>query len=209
MPRSSAENDRIRQATSEHILKTALSLFCDKGYYATSIEEIAKQAQISKGLLYHYFKSKAEVLSALVDLRIDEVLLVMNAAKAQPTPAEQIRHIVEGALADVERQPDVFRFYLNLFSQPNLDPIAAQSSQKLKEEQARQFEVQTEMFTKLGVENPRVRSLYFSATLQGIMLMFSTYPENFPLAAMKNQAIAEFCKGGKSAISSTVHSESV
>jgi AcrR family transcriptional regulator len=193
MPRTSAQNDRIRQATREQILKTALSLFCDKGYYATSIEEIAKLAGISKGLLYHYFNSKAEVLAALVDLRIDEVLLVMNAAREQPTPAEQIRHIVEGALADVQRQPDVFRFYLNLFSQPNLDPIATQSSQKLKDEQARQFEVQTQMFERLGVENPRVRSLYFSATLQGIMLMFSTYPENFPLEAMKAQVIAEFC----------------
>jgi AcrR family transcriptional regulator len=193
MPRTSAENDRIRQATREHILKTALSLFCDRGYYATSIEEIAKLAQISKGLLYHYFKSKAEVLAALVDLRIDEVLVVMNAAKSEPTPAKQIRHIVEGALADVQRQPDVFRFYLNLFSQPSLDPIAAQSSQKLQDEQARQFEVQTQMFERLGVENPRVRSLYFSATLQGIMLMFSTYPENFPLEAMKAQIIAEFC----------------
>lgn len=193
MPRTSAENDRIRQATSEHILKTALSLFCDKGYYSTSIESIAKQAQISKGLLYHYFKSKAEVLSALVDLRIDDVLLVMNAAKAKPIPADGIRHIVEGALADVQRQPDVFRFYLNLFSQPNLDPIAAQSSQKLKDEQARQFEVQTQIFERLGVENPRIRSLYFSSTLQGIMLMFSTYPKTFPLNAVKAQVLAEFC----------------
>jgi AcrR family transcriptional regulator len=193
MPRTSAENDRIREATSEHILKTALSLFCDKGYYATSIEAIAKQAQVSKGLLYHYFKSKTEVLSALVDLRIDEVLLVMNAAKAKPIPADGIRHIVEGALADVQRQPDVFRFYLNLFSQPNLDPIAAQSSQKLKDEQARQFEVQTQMFERLGVENPRMRSFYFSSTLQGIMLMHSTYPKTFPLNTVKAQVLAEFC----------------
>lgn len=93
----------------------------------------------------------------------------------------------------MQRQPDVFRFYLHLFTQPNLDPVVATSSQKLKDEQARQFEVQTEMFEKLGVENPRVRSLYFSATLQGIMLMFSTYPENFPLETMKAQAIVEFC----------------
>jgi AcrR family transcriptional regulator len=197
MPRTAAENDRIRRATSEQILKTALSLFCDRGYYSTSIEEIAKQAQISKGLLYHYFQSKAEVLAALVDLRIDEVLLVMNAARSQSTPAEQIRHIAEGALADVQRQPDVFRFYLNLFSQPKLDPVVAKSSQKLKDEQARQFEVQTQMFEKLGVQNPRQRSLYFSATLQGIMLMFSTYSENFPLEAMTAKVIAEFCGEGE------------
>lgn len=202
MPRSPAENDRIRRETTERILTTSLSLFCEKGYYATSIEEIAKQAQISKGLLYHYFKSKEELLSALVDHRIEDVLVVMNAAKRKRTPAVQIRHIVEGALADVQRQPEVFRFYLNLFSQPKLDPSVATASQKLMDEQARQFEVQTTMFEKLGADNPRVRSLYFSSTLQGIMLMYSTYPTNFPLDAVKAQVIAEFCHQVEDSITS-------
>ncbi|MBW4512758.1 MAG: TetR/AcrR family transcriptional regulator [Scytonematopsis contorta HA4267-MV1] len=193
MPRTPEENERIRRATTEHILETALILFCSKGYYSTSIEDVAKQAQISKGLLYHYFKGKEEVLAALVDIRINDVLIVMNAAKTKPTPAEQIRHIVEGALDDVRQKPEIFRFYLNLFTQPKLDPVVAKYSQKLMDEQARQFEVQTEMFCKLGVANPRQRSLYFSSTLQGIMLMFSTYPQSFPLDAVKAQVIAEFC----------------
>lgn len=193
MPRTPVENDRIRRATTERILKAALSLFCEKGYHSTSIEDVAKQAQISKGLLYHYFKGKEEVLAALVDLRIDDVLVVMNAATTKPTPAAQIRHIIEGALEDVRWQPEVFRFYLNLFTQPKLDPIVAKYSQKLMDEQARQFQVQTTMFEHLGVENPQQRSLYFSSTLQGIMLMYSTYPNSFPLDAVKAQAIAEFC----------------
>lgn len=194
MPRTPADNDRIRRTTIERILKTALSLFCKKGYHSTSIEDVAKQAQISKGLLYHYFKGKEEVLAALVDVRIDDVLVVMNAATTKPTPAAQIQHIVEGALEDVRRQPEVFRFYLNLFTQPKLDPIVAKYSQKLMDEQARQFQVQTKMFEHLGVESPQQRSLYFSSTLQGIMLMYSTYPNSFPLDAVKAQAIAEFCQ---------------
>jgi hypothetical protein len=54
-------------------------------------------------------------------------------------------------------QGNIQRSTLKLFSQPNLDPIATQSSQKLKDEQAKQFEVQTQMFERLGVKNPRVR----------------------------------------------------
>jgi hypothetical protein len=61
------------------------------------------------------------------------------------------------------------------------------------DEQARQFQVQTEMFKKLGVKNPQQRSLYFSSALQGTMLMHSTYPTTFPLDAVKAQIIAEFC----------------
>lgn len=209
MPRTPAENDRIRRATTEQILKTALSLFCEKGYHSTSIEDVAKHAQISKGLLYHYFKGKEEVLAALVDVRVNDVLEVMDFAITKPTPVAQIRHIAEGALEDVRRQPDVFRFYLNLFTQPKLDPVVAKYSQKLKDEQARQFEVQTEMFKKLGVEHPRQRSLYFSSTLQGIMLLFSTYPDRFPLDAVKTQLIAEFCGEVNSASDNEEHNSDI
>ncbi len=193
MPRTPEENERIRRATKEQILKAAMDMFCSKGYHSASIDDVAKQAQISKGLLYHYFKGKEELLAALVEVRISDILVVMQAAEAKKTPAEQIHHIIEGALEDVRRQPEVFRFYLNLFTQPRLDPIVAKYSQKLMDEQARQFEVQTEMFIKLGVANPRKRSLYFSSTIQGIMLMYSTYPETFPLDEVKAQAIAQFC----------------
>ncbi|QYO64903.1 calcium-binding protein [Leptolyngbya sp. 7M] len=81
----------------------------------------------------------------------------------------------------------------NLGSDTLAGGAGSDSSQKLMEEQARQFEVQTTMFEKLGVENPRVRSLYFSSVLQGIMLMYSTYPTTYPLDAVKAQVIAEFC----------------
>jgi hypothetical protein len=80
-----------------------------------------------------------------------------------------------------------------LFSQPKLDPVIATYSQKLMDEQHLQFEVQTEMFKEMGVKAPRQRSLYFSSTLQGIMLMYSTYPTTFPLDAVETQVIAEFC----------------
>ncbi|BAY96666.1 TetR family transcriptional regulator protein [Tolypothrix tenuis PCC 7101] len=193
MPRTPAENERIRQATKEQILKAAMELFFSKGYHATSIDDVAKTAKISKGLLYHYFKGKEDLIAALVDLRLQDLLFVMEAAAAKPTPAEQIRHIAEGALEDVRRKPEVFRFYLNLFTQPRLDPVVAKYSQRLMDEQEKQFEVQTEMFTKLGVANPRKRSIYFSSTLQGIMLMFSTYPNTFPLDEVKAQVIEEFC----------------
>ncbi|OUL18362.1 TetR family transcriptional regulator [Nostoc sp. RF31YmG] len=193
MPRTPEENERIRRATKQQILKAAMDLFFSKGYHATSIDEVAKTANISKGLLYHYFKGKEDLFAAMVDVRLNDLLVVMQAAAVKKTPAEQIRHIAEGALDDVRRQPEVFRFYLNLFTQPRLDPVVAKYGQKLMDEQAKQFEVQTEMFIKLGVPNPRKRSIYFSSTLQGIMLMFSTYPQSFPLDEVKAQLIEEFC----------------
>ncbi|MED3873081.1 helix-turn-helix domain containing protein, partial [Priestia megaterium] len=80
MPRTPEENDRIRQASKEKIRAAAMELFMTQGYYATSISNIAKQAGISKGLLYNYYKGKEELLSEMVEARIREVIEVMEKA---------------------------------------------------------------------------------------------------------------------------------
>ncbi len=46
----------------EHILECALRCFAAKGYHASSIQEIAEEAGIAKGLVYFYFKSKEDLL---------------------------------------------------------------------------------------------------------------------------------------------------
>lgn len=193
MPRTPEENDRIRQLSKEKIRTAAMELFIKKGYYATSINDVAIQAGISKGLLYNYYKGKEELLSEMVDTRIREVVEVMEGATVFERPIEQLRHIVEGAIDNVSQRPEVFRFYLHLQTQPEADVELIKYSKLLIEENARQFELQCEIFEKLGVEEPRKRSLYFSSTLQGIMLMISTYPNQFPVEEVKAQMIREFC----------------
>jgi AcrR family transcriptional regulator len=63
------ENHSIREPkqtrsiqTKEKILDTAYSLFCAKGYYNTSTNEIAKEAGVSIGSIYSYFKNKDTIL---------------------------------------------------------------------------------------------------------------------------------------------------
>ncbi|KKI92852.1 transcriptional regulator [Bacillus sp. SA1-12] len=194
MPRTPEENDRIRQLSKKKIRHAAMELFIKKGYYATSIQEIAKQAGISKGLLYNYYKGKEELLSEMVHTRIMEVIEVMEGASAFETPGEQLEHIIKGAIDNIHQNPDVHRFYLHLQTQPLDDKELIKYSKLIIQENARMFEVQCEIFEKLGLKDPRQRSLYFSSVLQGIMLMLSTYPAIFPVEEIKKQMISEFCR---------------
>ncbi|MBP2471463.1 AcrR family transcriptional regulator [Crossiella equi] len=50
------------QYVPERLVEAATTLFAEKGYQATSVQEIADAAGVTKGGLYHYFKSKAELL---------------------------------------------------------------------------------------------------------------------------------------------------
>ena len=51
----------------QHILDAALKLFSHKGYGATSVRDIAEEAELSKGNVYHHFPDKEAIFRALID----------------------------------------------------------------------------------------------------------------------------------------------
>lgn len=57
---------RRKEARPEEIVEAALTLFVEKGFSATRMAEVAKQAGISKGTLYLYFDSKEKIFHAVI-----------------------------------------------------------------------------------------------------------------------------------------------
>ena len=77
----------LEKQRREQILGAALGLFFENGYANTTMSDIAVAAGISKGLIYHYFKNKAEVLFSYEENLqecLDEIALL-------PTPKATIR----------------------------------------------------------------------------------------------------------------------
>lgn len=72
-PRSSAQFEEMREEKKTLIMNTALEHFSDYGFHATTISHIAKHAGISKGLMYNYFKSKEDLLAAIINRSLDEI----------------------------------------------------------------------------------------------------------------------------------------
>jgi AcrR family transcriptional regulator len=67
LPRS-ARAERTRQ----RLLDAAGSCFAESGFAKTTVEEIARTAGVSKGLVYHHFRSKDEVLRAVLDRTLEQ-----------------------------------------------------------------------------------------------------------------------------------------
>lgn len=68
-PKGMALDRRVLQVT-----EAAAELFSTRGFLETSMEEIARAANLSKGGMYHYFKSKTEILFAILSEFMDQVL---------------------------------------------------------------------------------------------------------------------------------------
>lgn len=73
-PRTSKQYEVIREEKIVLIMDTALEHFANEGYFAATINHIAKHAGISKGLMYNYFESKEALLKAIIHKSISEVL---------------------------------------------------------------------------------------------------------------------------------------
>ncbi len=62
----------------DQILKAAKVCFLEKGYFVTRVDEIAKQAGLSKGGVYFHFKSKREIFLALVEEEYSRAMTVID-----------------------------------------------------------------------------------------------------------------------------------
>ncbi len=88
--------ERKRRQTRERIEQAAMSLFLERGFDATTIEEITEAADVSKRSFFDYFPSKEEVVVAWQDAFADRL---MAAIAARPSGESPVR-AVEEALID-------------------------------------------------------------------------------------------------------------
>jgi AcrR family transcriptional regulator len=56
-----------RRDRRDDILKASLHLFARKGFHGTSMRDIAREAEITEGLIYHYFASKRDLFRAIIE----------------------------------------------------------------------------------------------------------------------------------------------
>jgi AcrR family transcriptional regulator len=106
---------RQRQAAArrEEILKTALGLFAAQGFDATSTRQIAKEAGIAEGLIFHYFPTKAGLLTAILEDRLEggrafrtQLRPLLEDAGGKPA-SEVLRAVASGWLAALRRDEEI------------------------------------------------------------------------------------------------------
>lgn len=122
---------RRKEDRPAEIAEAAMHTFADKGYAATKVEEVAKRAGVSKGLLYLYFKTKEELFKAVVrnfvtphldslvditessDLSATEFLRGPFLDFAKTIPKSPARKLIRLMIAEGHKHPDLIEWYWN------------------------------------------------------------------------------------------------
>jgi TetR/AcrR family fatty acid metabolism transcriptional regulator len=103
--RSPAQEEKRRR-----ILEAAVRAFARKGYHACRVGEIASEAGVAYGLVYHYFTSKDEILETIFRDTWTQMLTAIEAVEEEgAAAAEQLRKVAAIVLRTWKRDPDLVR----------------------------------------------------------------------------------------------------
>jgi AcrR family transcriptional regulator len=105
-----AERSAVAEEKRRVILDAAVRVFAHKGFHTSRVGDIAEEAGVAHGLLYHYFSSKDEVLETIFRENWAILLERIDAVEQSDEPArEQLRHVAAIVLRTWRHQPDVVR----------------------------------------------------------------------------------------------------
>ena len=181
-PKTEEQFEKIRQNSAANIKETALELFAKLGYENTSISRIAKEAGISKGLMYNYFESKKALLQDIIleALEVNEKVLE-DVLATEETPFEQLKKMLTITVSLVKSNLNHWKLLSALAFQPH---ILDEFMPIIQSKQQHFMEMGIDLFSRLGVEDPMKESMFFGATLDGMFLHYMSFPEQYPLEEM-------------------------
>ena len=96
-PSRAAQADRTRRA----VLLTARRLFAERGYAATSLQQIADAMGVRKANVYYYFRTKNALLEELLDERVAALESLIDAAASEPDRDRRIDLVITGFVEQV------------------------------------------------------------------------------------------------------------
>jgi len=120
MTRTGASDEPRRsekwKARRDAIVDTSARVFAQRGYHATGIAELCAVNGLGKGAFYHYIGSKEELLAAIHDRVMDEVMLGADrVAHAAGSPAAQLAMLGDELIDVIYRYPDHVWVFLHEF----------------------------------------------------------------------------------------------
>lgn len=98
--------ERHRKRTAADLEEAALALFCEKGFDAVTIDDIADAADVSRRTFFRYFASKEDVILSDHPKRLDELQAALDRRPADEPALTALRHAVLSLADSYEEQRD-------------------------------------------------------------------------------------------------------
>lgn len=138
---------RTRELMEEEIMRVTAHCFNERGYQATTVEEIAARVEISRVTFYTYFKSKEELLQAIFERGLHDYEQGLTAILKEDLPhREKLRRIMALQIASLTTEQPAIRIFFT--EEQHLSPQLARYVQEFH----RRIDRLLEQETRTGIE---------------------------------------------------------
>ncbi|KZN67258.1 TetR/AcrR family transcriptional regulator [Pseudoalteromonas luteoviolacea] len=175
----------------KNIIDVATRLFAEHGFEKTPISLICEEAEVSKGLIFHHFKNKNDLLREV----FAHITSIIEEVDQQDTNVENneirmeslINSIFEGMTKPNHRK--MYQFNFSVMVHPTTRAIVVD----LIEKRYRGLQASTEeVFRARGHENPTVITKMFIAEIDGIAMNY-LLNDDFPIKEIKQEFTNKYC----------------
>lgn len=200
MSRNKEQNQIIKDERREQILTAALKLFASKGLAAARMSDLSKSTGISQGLVYHYYRSKEELFTSLVDTALEKMnTAAINLEKLPLSAKEKIILATDSLLKGFNENAHTSDYYFLITQTALSDAFPREAKDIIRSKNNIKYDVMMRIF-KQGQADGTVKdhkagemaTLFFS-TINGLALNKAIYGAKFNMPD-KNIILSMFLK---------------
>lgn len=186
-PRTPQQLEELREARRHHIMETALKLFAVEGYSHCSISMLAREAGISKGLIYNYFESKQALLSAILEHGMQEIMDMFDPDHDGVLETLEFEAFVRKVFAAIRAHKEYWIMFISVFLQPRVKEWVTHEA--FSDHMERILGMLVKYFEKRGYENPMLEMITFSSLIEGFAAL-EIYA--YPSFEIPNEVVSQF-----------------
>lgn len=192
MARSPDLNKQMKIERQQDICRGALKLFATRGLVATKISDIAKECNMSQGLVYHYYNNKDEIFIELIDNAFDKLIDACNwLVNQKMSPSKKILMALEKIL-ELINDDKTFAYNSLLIAQASINSSIPDRAKEIIIKKNRiPYEIIGKVF-KQGMEEKLFKSgsaeelaTLFWTTINGLAIYKSSHGDSFSLPSIE------------------------
>ena len=203
MPRSKEAFEEMRLKSSTHIMETALKLFSEKGYHATSISMIAKEAGVAAGLMYNYFSSKEELLEKIMDENFLNIYSFVKGKfditdaktdeKGMTFAIEDMGKLIDKTFEAINSRKDSWKLLISVMFQPDVSNMARNRIEKFTDHLEHLY---LNYFSSKPVKNPAKSAKVLAVLMHGAFLNSAYSGDSEDIRLLRDTVIQKLLEEG-------------
>ncbi|WP_040282385.1 TetR/AcrR family transcriptional regulator [Psychroserpens damuponensis] len=175
------------------IIEIATKLFSENGFENTSISRVCEASNVSKGLVFHHFKSKDGLLREIFSVTTKKIIEMNESINDEQKPMDRLYDLINSFFIQIKSDKLFFQLNLNVMTQPKTRELL---NDLIKERSTFILTSVKQIFNQINTENAEIISYLFIAELDGIALNYLGIFDNYPLEQIKEQLIKKYIKNG-------------